>query len=250
MTKIHHINCGWLHAPPNPKACCHCLLLQDANGLALVDTGIGTGDVHDPVGRLGQTLIDRAGFQFNEADTAARQIEALGFKPSDVKHIVLSHGDPDHAGGLGDFPNATVHISPEERDAVEKGHWRYLPVHFAHGPKWNTRPKSTRDWFGIEARILDLGFESEILQIPLFGHTMGQCGNAIQQGGKWVLHVADAYYLRIELDTDDSPVAPLVKARAMDDAMRIASLAHLRRLHRDHADEIEMFGYHDTRELP
>ncbi len=40
-TTIHHITCGVLHAPPRPRASCHCLLLQSGNALALVDTGIG-----------------------------------------------------------------------------------------------------------------------------------------------------------------------------------------------------------------
>ena len=35
-----------------------------------------------------------------------------------------------------------------------------------------------------------------------------------------------------------------------DDPTRRASLVELRRLHREHADEIEMFGYHDFGEMP
>ena len=234
MTTVHHINCGSLHAPPYPKVVCHCLLLEDRNGLALVDTGIGLLDVRRPVERLGQPLIDMAGFQFHEADTAVRQVEALGFRPGDVTHVVLTHGDPDHAGGLADFPQARVHLSEEEHASVAKGHFRYVPVQFAHGPRWETYPRSTRQWFGLEARPVDLGFESEVLLIPLFGHTLGHCGVAIRQGDRWVLHVGDAYYLRVELTTDDHPVSPLTAQRADDDARRRASLEQLRRLARDH----------------
>jgi hypothetical protein len=78
MTTIHHINCGSLHVPPNPRAICHCLLLEDKSGLALVDTGIDLLEVRSPVERLGRQLIDLAGFQFHEADTAVRQVEKLG----------------------------------------------------------------------------------------------------------------------------------------------------------------------------
>ena len=38
MTNVLHINCGTLHAPPNPKAACHCLLLSDPAGLAPILT--------------------------------------------------------------------------------------------------------------------------------------------------------------------------------------------------------------------
>lgn len=249
--QIHHINCGILHAPPNPQAACHCLLLESRGRLALVDTGIGLTDVADPPGRIGQQLIDLAGFQFNEQNTAARQIERLGFRASDVEHIILTHGDPDHTGGLADFPNATVHLSVEEFARLGTGHWRYLPIHFAHKPNWQTHPSSpSKHWFGLEARPLSLGFETDVLLIPLFGHTLGHCGVAVRVDERWLLHVGDAYYLRVELTTDDHPVSRLAAQRADDDTQRRSSLAELRRLARDHAGEIELFGYHDFTEFP
>ena len=250
MTTVHHLNCGRLHAPPNPAASCHCLLLEDRGRLALVDTGIGLADVARPLERIGQQLIDAAGFQFHEDLTAARQIERLGFRTADVAHIVLTHGDPDHTGGLADFPHAAVHISEEEHARLGTGHWRYLPVHFAHGPRWQTYSRSTREWFGLEARPVALGFDAEVLLVPLFGHTLGHCGVAVRQGDRWLLHVGDAYYLRVELATDDHPVSALAAQRADDDGLRRASLAHLRRLARDHAAEVELFGYHDFTEFP
>lgn len=246
MTKVHHVNCGFLHAPPNPRVVCHCVLLEDPSGLALIDTGIGLRDAD----RLAPELVTMAGFQFGEADTAVRQVEGLGFRTADVTHAVLTHGDPDHAGGLSDFPHARVHVSEEEHARLFSGHWRYVPAQFAHGPRWATYPRTTRRWYGLEARTVDLGFESEVLLIPLFGHTLGHCGVAIGQGDRWILHVGDAYYLRVETQTDDHPVSVLAAQRADDDAIRRASLAEIRRLLRDHGDEIEMLGYHDPSEFP
>jgi hypothetical protein len=62
--------------------------------------------------------------------------------------------------------------------------------------------------------------------------------------------VGDVYYRRTELTADEHPVSALAAQRADDDAQRHASLAELRRLFTDHADEIEMVGYHDISELP
>lgn len=250
MTTTHHINCGTLIVPSYPTVVCHCLLLQEGKQLALIDTGIGLQDVRNPVERLGQPLIDMAGFQFNESDTAVRRIEGLGFSPGDVRHIVLTHGDPDHAGGLADFPNAQVHVSEEEHAQVAGGHWRFVPTHFVHGPSWKTYGRSCHRWFGLEARPLELEFSSQVLLIPLFGHTLGHCGVAVQQEEKWLLHVGDAYYLRVELTTDDHPVSLLAAQRADDDAQRRASLEHLRRLVHDHGDDVDLIGYHDLTELP
>jgi hypothetical protein len=67
VTTIHHINCGTLVVPSYPTVVCHCLLLAEGEQLALVDTGIGLADIRSPVERLGQPLIDMAGFQFVQA---------------------------------------------------------------------------------------------------------------------------------------------------------------------------------------
>ncbi len=250
MITVRHLNCGWLHAPPGPRASCHCLLLETSTGLALVDTGIGLLDVRNPAGRVGLEAIAAAGFQFHEEQTAARQVERLGFRPADVRDILLTHADPDHAGGLADFPHARVHIAAEELDALQLGNPRYRPAQFAHGPRWVSHPQSEKRWFGLEARPVDLGAGAEVQLVWLPGHTLGHCGVAVRTGGRWLLHVGDAYYLRVELETDDHPVSALAAMRADDDTRRRAGLAELRRLARDHAAEIDLFGFHDVGEFP
>lgn len=247
---VHHLNCGLLHAPPNPKVACHCLLLEDAGRLALIDTGIGLLDVANPSQRIGQPLIDLVGFQFHEHLTAARQIEQLGFTPADVTDIVLTHCDPDHTGGLADFPSAAVHVSQEELAQAMAGHWRYLPAHFAHQPRWVPHSSSSHRWFDLEARPVPLFSDLEVLLVPLFGHTLGHCGVAVCRGDDWLLHVGDAYYLRVELASDDHPVSAIAAQRADNDELRRQSLASLRRLASDHTEKIAMFCYHDLSEMP
>ena len=246
--KIHHLNCGVLHAPPHPRAACHCLLLELDGRLVLADTGIGLEDIARPMDRIGRQTVEAAGFQFHEELTAVRQIERLGFRSADVSDIILTHGDPDHAGGLADFPTATVHISAEEHAGLESGDPRYSRAQFAHGPKWTVHSSSTERWFGLESRALRIGGGVDVRLIPLFGHTRGHCGVAVGHEGGRILYVGDAYYLRAELSTVDHPVSALAALRADDDGQRRASLTELRRLAREHA-EIEMFGYHDFSEF-
>lgn len=248
--KVHHLNCGILHAPPNPAAACHCVLLEHDGRLALIDTGIGLQDISHPLERVGQPAIDAAGFQFHESLTAVRQVERLGFRAADVADIVLTHGDPDHAGGLADFPAAAVHVSAEEHARLQSGHPRYSAAQFSHRPRWVTHASSAGQWFGFEARQVPQLAGAEAFLVPLFGHTLGHCGVAVRDGGRWLLHVGDAYYLRAELATDDHPVSALASLRADDDARRRAALAGLRRLARNHGAEVELFGYHDFTEFP
>jgi glyoxylase-like metal-dependent hydrolase (beta-lactamase superfamily II) len=240
-----------LQPAPGVRIACHCLLLEDERGLALVDTGIGLHDAAHPTERLGQGLIDQAGFRFDVDDTAARRVERLGLARADVRHVVLTHADPDHTGGLADFPAAAVHVAIEELDEVARGRPRYAPAHFAHGPAWRHRTRAAaRPWFGLKARPLPLGFDAEVLLVPLPGHTLGHCGVAVEHDGGWLLHVGDAYYLRAELERDDHPASAFAARAAEDDAARRRSVSEVRRLLRDHGDVIGVMGYHDPAELP
>ncbi|WP_206015642.1 MBL fold metallo-hydrolase, partial [Pseudomonas viridiflava] len=57
--------------------------------------------------------------------TALHQIRQLGFRAEDVCHIGLTHLDFDHAGGLQDFPQASVHVMRDEMSAASNAAgWR------------------------------------------------------------------------------------------------------------------------------
>lgn len=248
MTQIHHLNCVTIATPINDNVCGHCLLLNENDKLVLIDTGIGLLDTLNPAERIGQELIDLVGYRFDENQTAVRQIEKLGLDPENVTDCIISHLDNDHIGGLADFPKATVHVSVEELDNFNSGNPRYLKLPLAHNPTIKTYGKSDTDWFGFEARKVVVDIEAEIFLVPLFGHTLGQCGVALKTDSKWILYVADAYYMRVELRDDQHPVNELAKIRADDNDLRIATLDRIRKLVNNHP-EIEVFGYHDIEEF-
>ncbi|WP_229262247.1 MBL fold metallo-hydrolase [Duganella guangzhouensis] len=137
--KIHHLNCGTMHPLGAPCGLvCHVLLIETRSGLVLVDSGLGLLDVSQPGRRFGPS---RAFVRpvFSPEEAAIVQIERMGFDPRDVRHILLTHFDADHVGGLADFPWAQVHLTSAEAFAarhpktlVERG--RYLPAAREHGP--------------------------------------------------------------------------------------------------------------------
>jgi len=141
-----------------------------------------------------------------------------------------------------------MHVGKEEYDNFHSGNPRYLPIQLAHKPKINIYNQSEEQWFGLEARKIDIGFESTIYLIPLFGHTLGHCGVAIQQQDGWILHAGDTYYLQVELSSDDHPVSQLAAIRADDNALRIKSLQKIKQLSAAHP-EVTVFSYHDPQEF-
>jgi glyoxylase-like metal-dependent hydrolase (beta-lactamase superfamily II) len=91
---------------------CHVLLIETDNGLILVDSGFGTDDGADPM-RVGPTRHMVTAI-LSRAATVAHQIERLGFRRDDVRHIIITHLDVDNAGGISDFPAAEIHLTAAE----------------------------------------------------------------------------------------------------------------------------------------
>ena len=151
--KVHHFNCGTMNMPTAPMVC-HVLLIETDNGLVLVDSGYGTHDCSDPK-RVGPTRhMLRASLSHEE--TVAHQIDRLGFKREDVRHIVITHLDMDHAGGLSDFPAALVHVTSAEalgaiRAPSRREKVRYRSAQWAHGPNIVEHDPQGENWRGFAA---------------------------------------------------------------------------------------------------
>ncbi|MGB8406124.1 MAG: MBL fold metallo-hydrolase [Mycobacterium sp.] len=235
--KVHHLNCGTMHLL-GTHLVCHVLLVETDGGLVLVDSGYGLTDVADPAHRLGPYRhIAKA--DLNPAEAAVRQIERLGFRCNDIRHIVLTHLDVDHIGGVTDFPEAHVHVSRAETDAVrgprtvaDRARYRHarwvldsrLVVHEPVGESWET--------FHQAHELTDVA--PGIVMISTPGHSRGHTAIAVDAGHRWVLHAGDAAYLRSSLDGSGrrSPIPIRVQERFVahditqlrEDRQRLADL--------------------------
>lgn len=270
--KIHHLNCGTCCPPggrlfdgtsdsPQGHIVCHCLLIESEDGLVLVDTGIGTWDVADPHGRLSEFFLQLNQLQLRPGETALAQVRALGFEPEDVRHIIVTHLDFDHAGGLEDFPNATVHLTAREKEVAEAaeggafvGTRRYRPEQWDGVDRWKLYPMGGGErWFGFDAvRDLD-GLPPEILLVPLAGHTWGHAGVAVRESNGWLLYASDAYFYRGEIGSKTYACPPGMRGyqrmMEVDRAARLENQKKLRRLSLDHGDEVRIFCAHDPVEF-
>jgi glyoxylase-like metal-dependent hydrolase (beta-lactamase superfamily II) len=100
-------------------------------------------------------------------------LHALGVDPLDVDDVVLTHLHWDHAGNLASFPNARVHLHPDE-------------LRYATGPamahRYLRRPYDVRQLQDVVSLVHDgrVAFTDGVAEIapgvtvhPLGGHTPG-----------------------------------------------------------------------------
>lgn len=244
-----------------PRMVAHCLLVELPDRLVLVDTGFGTEDIADARGRMGRAFVTMMRPALDPAEPAAAQVRALGYDVDDVRDVVVTHLDLDHAGGLPDFPDATVHVHATELAAarhptslLEKN--RYRQEHWAHGPRWQPHRDEGESWLGFEAVTV---LSDDVLLVPLHGHTRGHSTVAVRRpSGGWFLHAGDAYFHADEKQTPPScpsGLAAFQAAMQVDKAARLANQERLRTLHAEHgpgsgADEVvTIFSAHDATEL-
>lgn len=138
---------------------------------------------------------------FHESLSAANQIQKYGYKPEEIKHIIISHFHPDHIAGLKDFPNARFYGSTNTyfylkqlskiKSLKELFFQNLLPDDFEkrfhpfdHTPCTLPYTPFTQGY--------DLFGDSSIIAVNLPGHAAGQIGIFIQTSFQTILLVADA----------------------------------------------------------
>ena len=253
---VHHLNCGSFCPFMGEDAVCHCLLIEADEGLVLVDTGFGDRACRAPE-RLHWMHRALLGPRLRPAESSLRRVRALGFDPREVRHIVLTHLDLDHGGGILDFPEAKLHVLRAERDAAvaqatQQDRDRYFPALWGPDPNWEVYEPEGERWFGFEAVRSLAGLPDEILLVPLAGHSNGHTGVAVRTGGRWLLHAGDAYLDPIQLGPP-ARVPWTVKASAWftctDDRARRENVARLGALREQHGAEVEVFCAHSKEEF-
>ena len=241
------------------RLACHCILVETSTKLILIDTGFGMNDVRCPRPRNSAFLMALVSPEFREGMTAIRQIEMLGLDPADVSDIVLTHLDFDHAGGIDDFPRATVHLLREERRAaIAQRTWmdrqRYRLQQWGGHNTWQEYDHSSGEpWFGFDCVRALAGLPPELLLVPLRGHTFGHAGVAVDTPDGWILNAGDAYFYHEEMDLAAPYCTPGLRVYQWmlekDRRSRLANQQRLRDLKRDRGAAVKVMSSHDVSEF-
>lgn len=262
--KVHHFDAGTM-CPKSARLVngrggwfergrlvCHVLLVESRDGLVLVDTGLGLADIARPQ-QLGESWLKTASPRLSTEQAAINRVRALGFDPGDVRHVIVTHLDRDHASGMTDFPRARLHVHRLEHESALQDR-RYRRAHLDHLKSADLRvyDDGGESWFGFQGvRALD-DREPELLLVPLRGHTRGLCGVAVKSDGRWLLHAGDAYFFHGQVEERAWVPLGLRMFQRMADAdraQRVANQARLRKLALEHRGDVEVFCSHDPEEL-
>jgi len=173
------------------------VLLRDARGTVLFDTGCHPSVVKDAAGRWGPLakLIEPI---MGPDDNVIAGLAGLGLGPDDIDVVVCSHLHPDHCGCNQFFTRATVMVHTRELEAVRTSNALargYTPADWDHS--LHTEPVTGER---------DLYDDGRIVLIPLPGHTPGMLAAlvALERTGP-VLLASDTVSLRVTLDTGILP---------------------------------------------
>lgn len=133
------------------------------------------------------------GMHMSEGEFAPHALRKLGVEPEDVDLILLSHKHPDHAGALGEFPNATIVVRRKEYDFPTKS----MKI-----------PKGL-NWYCIEHdEPYDVCGDGKLILYFTPGHTVGHQSlmvNTDKSGT--IMLTADACYVHENMEMDIPPAS-------------------------------------------
>jgi glyoxylase-like metal-dependent hydrolase (beta-lactamase superfamily II) len=101
-----------------------CFLIAHPKGNLIWDTGAVPDDSWKPTGSMVTQRVTLPDGQKREADvdkTLRAQLAEIGYGPSDINYLALSHYHYDHTGNANEFAGATWLVRQADRDAMFGG---------------------------------------------------------------------------------------------------------------------------------
>jgi N-acyl homoserine lactone hydrolase len=148
-------------------------LIDHPQGVVLFDTGVDTDAEGDP---FLDTSPDRR---------IDRQMERLGYRPEDVRYVVMSHLHLDHVGCMPLFPQATFIVRRQELRAA----WWPDPYERGYAFDLLLKARSLKYLQLPDGESFDMFGDGRLVCIDTKGHTEGHQSLVVDlpQSGKVVL---------------------------------------------------------------
>jgi len=189
-------------------------LIDHPKGLALFDTGMKLDNWpahYRPDGdQRPDQMIDL-------------QLANIGYKPDDIKYVIMSHMHLDHAGGMPLFPKSTFIVRKSELRAA----WwpEDFQVHYIFDDYKDTRGFKFIELDDTEA--FDVFQDGSVICIDTKGHSQGHQSLVVNlpNSGRFVL-TADAAAMAEILDEG---ILPAVTWNAEEALRSVRKVQHMRR---------------------
>ena len=174
---------------------CPAYLIEHEKGLVLFDTGCHPAVADDPVAHWGP-FAEHLQVSYPKEMLLDRQIQALGYKMSDIKYVLLSHLHLDHTGYMHAFPNATFIIMQDE-------------LRYAYWPEPHLRdvfvfkdivPTRGFQWLELNGDF-DIFGDGSLHMLKTPGHTPGESSLHVRLPNRSILLVGDTLHLREQFNT-------------------------------------------------
>lgn len=177
-------------------------LIEHPKGLFLVDTGWsrdmspeGVFDKKAQIKHLGSRIL----YEVNQGvvpvgQTVPEQLEELGYKPSDLDYVLMTHLDCDHASGLEAVKEAKhIWVAQDELEFAHKNRFvRY------QSKWWDNVDMTAFEWNATEGpfqKSYDLFNDGSIQLISIPGHADGLFAVKVtNDSGQFVFLASDAGY--------------------------------------------------------
>lgn len=176
--RIHLVGSGAMGFDLTDPYDCHVYLLDGGSELALIDVGAGMG-----------------------AEAIVENVRRDGFDPARIRHVILTHGHGDHAGGaalmLQLLGRPTVYMSGVVADALRNGDERALSLDVAkqagiYPAEYRLEPCEV-DVELEEGATIDVGdLRLQVFDTP--GHSDGHVSLLLEHGGRRLLFAGDVVF--------------------------------------------------------
>jgi N-acyl homoserine lactone hydrolase len=157
------------YLPPGSPVPAYLIQTDDGTNV-LVDSGLP----RELVGAYRQPGYD--GFAVDEEDLIVNRLAAIGVRPGDIRYVVCTHLDPDHAGGHDNFPEAEFIVQRSHYEEARSGQhdrFEWMRSHWdAPGLRYRTVEGDTTFLPGID--LIETsghapGHQSVLVRLPQTG---------------------------------------------------------------------------------
>lgn len=179
-------------------------LIEHPEGLILIDSGIPADANRRRWFPPTMPLIQRAArFKIDPGQEVGPQLLKLGYQPTDIRWVLMTHLHQDHDGGLASFPEAEILVSRSEWAAATGLKGRLNGYLNQRWPSW-LKPRLIDfepDPRGIFAGYYPLTARGDCWLVPTPGHSPGHLSVLLNDAGLTYFFAGDAAYTEAALRT-------------------------------------------------